>query len=174
MCATAVSLSSSSMLSGLNANLEPLARTANPNGYGFLLRCKFASAAEDARSINSLSLAWRQGRRLESDMMKRPCCVDRPMFTPSGFAANREKEVLRLVILTTLTYTGLTAGRKTRIPPGFSSPLHRFDNATVCHCRLIEFATRRPDLFSRPRTSDRSGDGGRSRSSQRQAAQRGW
>jgi hypothetical protein len=100
----------------------------------------------------------RQGRRLESDMMKRPCCVDRPMFAPSGFAANREKEGLRLVILTTLTYTGLTAGGKTRIPPGFSSPLHRFDNATVCHCRLIEFAPRRPDLFSRTRTRDRSGE----------------
>jgi len=26
------------------------------------------------------------------------------MFAPSGFAANREKEGLRLVILTTLTY----------------------------------------------------------------------
>jgi hypothetical protein len=58
----------------------------------------------------------RQGRRLESDMMKRPCCVDRPMFAPSGFAANREKEGLRLVILTTLTYTDLTAER-TRTPP---------------------------------------------------------
>jgi hypothetical protein len=38
------------------------------------------------------------------------------MFAPSGFAANREREGLRLVILTTLTYTGLTAGRKTRTP----------------------------------------------------------
>jgi hypothetical protein len=39
------------------------------------------------------------------------------MLAPSGFAANREKEGLWLVILTTLTYTGLTAGQKTRTPP---------------------------------------------------------
>jgi hypothetical protein len=38
------------------------------------------------------------------------------MFAPSGFAANREKEGLRLVILTTLTYTDLTA-EGTRTPP---------------------------------------------------------
>jgi hypothetical protein len=38
------------------------------------------------------------------------------MFAPSGFAANREREGLRLVILTTLTYTGLTAGQKTENP----------------------------------------------------------
>jgi hypothetical protein len=38
----------------MKAKLEPLDRTANPNGYGFFLRCKFASATEDARSIKSL------------------------------------------------------------------------------------------------------------------------
>jgi EAL domain-containing protein (putative c-di-GMP-specific phosphodiesterase class I) len=46
-----------SMFTGSKTNFEPLARTANPNGHGFIPRLKFASAAEAARSISFLSFA---------------------------------------------------------------------------------------------------------------------